>query len=361
MSTDDNKIKLEDLGYSDFFRNKKESDSNDSLIPARIIAEHKGEYILKNEVSEFSAKITGKMMFTASSREEYPAVGDWVLINIINKSQAVIYEILPRRATLKRKAVGSSDAQTIASNIDIAFIVESTDRDYSLNRLERYFALAKSGGIQPAIVLNKTDLITEAELETITKELKERFKDTNIYISSVLTGKGISDLKKDIKKGKTYCFIGSSGVGKSSIINVLLGKNLIKTGKISSHANRGKHITTHRQLFLMETGGLLIDTPGMREIGLLDSDEGIKDVYLDIYELIKGCKFSNCTHMHEPGCAVLAAVKSGVLDKARYQNFLKLVKENKHNTMTKLKKREKDYKFGKYVKQAMKNKIKKYK
>jgi ribosome biogenesis GTPase len=173
MNTDDNKIKLEDMGYSDFFRIKKESDCGDSLIAARIIAEHRGEYILKNEVSDFSAKITGKMMLEASAREDYPAVGDWVLISMLNESQAVIHEILPRLTTLKRKAVGSSDAQTIASNMDVAFIVESTDRDYSLNRLERYFALAASGGIEPAIVLNKTDLITEAELEIITKELKE--------------------------------------------------------------------------------------------------------------------------------------------------------------------------------------------
>ncbi|MBU2529743.1 MAG: GTPase RsgA, partial [Elusimicrobia bacterium] len=244
MNTGDNIIKLEDIGYSDFFVNKKESDSGDSLIPARIIAEHIGEYILKNEASDFSAKITGKMMLEASSREYYPAVGDWVLIIMLNKSQAVIHEILPRRTTLKRKMVGSSDAQTIASNIDVAFIVESTDRDYSLNRLERYFALAASGGIKPAIVLNKTDLITAEKLEIITKELKERFKDTNIYLSSVLSGKGISDLKKDIKKRRTYCFIGSSGVGKSSIINMLLGDNLMKTGKISTYANRGKHITT---------------------------------------------------------------------------------------------------------------------
>jgi ribosome biogenesis GTPase / thiamine phosphate phosphatase len=358
---DDNRIKLEDIGYSDFFKNKKESNSNDSLMPARIIAEHKGGYILRNELSEFSAKITGRMRFDSSSREDYPAVGDWVLINIINKEQAVIREVLSRRTILKRKFVGKSDAQVIASNIDVTFIVQSPDRDYSLNRFERYISLVKSGGIKPVIILNKTDLIDKVELERIINELKKRFKDTDIYTLSAVSGKGMSDLKKDIKKRLTYCFIGSSGVGKSSIINVLLGSDLIKTGEISAYADRGKHVTTHRQLFVLEKGGLLIDTPGMREIGLVDSDTGIKNVFTEIYELTEKCKFSNCTHIHEPGCAVLAAIKSGDLSEEKYQNYIKLAKEDKYNTMSKLEKKEKDYKFGKYIKEVLKSNIKKHK
>ncbi len=357
---DDNRIKLEDIGYSDFFKIKKESNSNDSLMPARIIAEHKGGYILRNEASEFSAKITGKMRFDSSSREDYPSVGDWVLINVTNEEQAVIREILPRQTILKRKLVGKSDAQIIASNIDIAFIVQSPDRDYSLNRFERYISLVKSGGIKPVIILNKTDLIDEAELERIINELKERFKDTDIYTVSAVSGKGILDLRKDIKKRLTYCFIGSSGVGKSSIINVLLGEDLIKTGEISAYADRGKHVTTHRQLFVLKEGGILIDSPGMREIGLVDSSAGVKNIFLEIYKLMENCKFSNCTHVHEPGCAVLAAIKSGDLSEEKYQNYLKLVKEDEYNTMSKFKKKEKDYKFGKHIKQVLKSKPKKY-
>ncbi len=330
-----------------------------SHIRARIIAEHKESYILRDGLSEYSAKITGKMRFAASTREDYPAVGDWVLITPLDKKQAVIHEILPRKAVLKRKSAGKTDVQIIASNIDVAFVVQSPDRDYSLNRFERYFSLAESGGIKPAVVLNKIDLIDELDLEWRISEIEDRFKGTDIYATSTVTGKGIADLMKGIKRGLTYCFLGSSGVGKSSLINRLLGKNLIKTGEISFHTNRGRHITSHRQLFILENGGLLIDNPGMREIGLLDSKAGIKTVFSKIQDLSKHCRFSDCTHTHEPGCAVLKAVKSGDLDKSKYENYIKLVRENEFHTMTRLEKREKDRDFGKFIKKAKKQ-IKKY-
>jgi len=354
------KLNLKDIGYSDFFEDNRRSTTDSNLTPARIIAEHKELYILKNEISEFPAKITGKMMFTASSREYYPAVGDWVLIKNLDGKQAIIREILPRKTVLIRKSSGKSDTQIIASNIDTAFIIQSPDRDYNLNRFERYLSLAKSGNIKPVIVLNKIDLISESDLEIKLSEIKTRFKNINIYTTSTMTGEGIADFKKSIKHGFTYCFIGSSGVGKSSIINMLLGEKLIKTGEISSHTNRGKHITTHRELFILENGGILIDNPGMREIGLLDSETGIKSVFYEIYDLSKKCKFSNCTHINEPDCAILAATNSGDLDKGKYDNYIKLLKENEYNTMTKLKKREKDRKFGKFIKTAKKQ-IKKYK
>ena len=354
------KIKLKDIGYSDFFEEKRKSATDNNLTPARIIAEHKELYILRNETSEFSAKITGKMMFTASYREDYPAVGDWVLIIVLDKKQAIIREILPRKTVLIRKSANKSDAQIIASNIDIAFVIQSPDRDYNLNRFERYLSLARSGNIKPVIVLNKTDLISESDLEKKLTEIKARFENTDIYTTSTITGKGIADFKKNIKQGVTYCFIGSSGVGKSSIVNMLMGENLIKTGEISSYTNRGKHITTHRELFILKNGGLLIDNPGMREIGLLDSEVVIKNVFSEIYGLSKKCKFSNCTHINEPNCAVLAAINSGTLDKNKYDNYIKLLKENEYSTMTKLEKREKDRKFGKFIKTAKKQ-IKRYK
>lgn len=347
-------IKLEDIGFSDFFKKNREFSNDDNFTPARIIAEHKELYILKNEVSELSAKITGKMMFTASSREDYPAVGDWVLITILDKEQAVIHEILPRKTILKRKASGKSDIQIIASNIDVAFIVESPDRDYSLNRFERYFSLANSEKIKPIIILNKIDLISDSDLDMKVSEIEDRFKDINIYSTSTITRKGIDNLKKEIKKGLTYCFIGSSGVGKSSIVNMLVGQDLIRTGEISSYTNRGKHVTTHRELFVLENGGLLIDNPGMREVGLTDSDTGIRNTYIEIRDLSENCRFSNCSHVQEPGCAVLEAIQSGELDNDKYENYMKLVKENEYNTMTKLEKREKDRRFGKFINQAKK-------
>lgn len=348
------KIKLKDLGYNDYFENNYSSIVPKNLILARIISEHKGLYILRDETHEFSAKITGKMRFTALSREDYPAIGDWVLTKKKDDKNAVIQEILPRKTVLQRKVVGKSELQIISSNIDIAFIVQSTDRDYSLNRFERYLSLVKSGNIKPVIVLNKIDLISDIELEIKVSEIKTRFHNIDVYITSIITGKGIDDLKSSIKKGLTYCFIGSSGVGKSSIINALMGNDLIETGEIGSYANRGKHITSSREVFILESGGLLIDTPGMREIGILDSDTGIKDTFFEIYEMSKECKFSNCKHINEPSCAVLEAVNSGDLDKDRYDNYIKLLKENEYNTMTKAKKREKDRNFGKFIKTSKK-------
>jgi len=317
-------------------------------------------YIVRNETSELSAKITGKMMFTASSRDEYPAVGDWVLITVVDEEHAIIHEILPRKTALKRKSVNSSDEQLIASNIDVALIVQSPDRDYNLNRFERYSTLAESENIKPVIVLNKTDLLSENELNEKISEIQKRLNNIEIHTTSIFTGEGIAGLRNSIKKGLTYCFLGSSGVGKSSIINILLGEDLMKTAEISSSSNRGRHITTHRELFILEKGGILIDNPGMREIGVLDSETGIKSVFSEIYELSKECKFSDCSHVNEPGCAVLKAISSGRLDKAQYDNYIKLVKENEYNTMTKLEKREKDRKFGQFIKTAKKQ-MKKYK
>jgi ribosome biogenesis GTPase / thiamine phosphate phosphatase len=353
-------IKLEDLGYSDFFEQNRGSVINSDLTPARIIAEHKELYFVRNDISVFSAKITGRMMHQASSRDDYPAVGDWVLIKALAKKQARIHGILPRKTVLKRKSVDGSEAQIIASNIDIVFVVQALDRDYNLNRFERYFTLAESGNIRPVIVLNKTDLISNIDLEARLTEIKDRFKDAHVYTTSIAAGTGIADLKKDIKKGLTYCFVGSSGVGKSSIINALLGEDLIKTGEINYQSNRGRHVTTHRELFVLEYGGLLIDNPGLREIGLLDSSAGMNDVFSDIYDLSKKCRYLDCTHQYEPGCAVLDAAKNGALNNDKYKNYLRLFRENDYNTMTSLEKREKDRKFGKFLKTAKKQ-IKKYK
>lgn len=348
------KIKLKNLGYSDYFENSYSSKDHQDLLPARIIAEHKGLYILRNETHEFSAKITGKMMFSASSREDYPAVGDWVLTKKSDENSYVIKEILPRKTMLQRKSSGGFDSQIIASNIDVAFIVQSPDRDYSLNRIERYLTLVKTGNIKPIIVLNKIDLISDVDLEMKISEIKTRFDNIDVYVTSAVSRKGIDDLKNSIKEGLTYCFIGSSGVGKSSIINTFLGEDLIKTGAISSHSNRGKHVTSSREIFILERGGLLIDTPGMREIGILDAETGIKDVFSEIDEMSKGCRFSDCSHINEPGCAVLESVSSEDLDQDLYDNYIKLLKENEYNTVSKVEKREKDKNFGKFIKTSKK-------
>lgn len=348
------KIKLKDLGYSDYFENNDHSIDHPDLLPARVMAEHKGSYILRNETLEFSARISGKMRFDATLRADYPAVGDWVLTKKKDEVNYIIKEILPRKTVLQRKSLNGLDLQIIATNIDVAFIVQSPDRDYNLNRIERYLALAKTGNIKPIIVLNKIDLLSDVELEMKMDEIKMRFDDIDIYLTSTVLSNGIDDLKNMTKEGLTYCFIGSSGVGKSSIINVFLGEELIETGEISSHADSGRHITSSRNIYLLESGALLIDTPGMREIGVVEADTGLEDVFSEIDEMAKGCRFSDCRHINEPHCAVLESVHSQTLDQEVYDNYIKLLKENEHYAMSKVEKRVKDKKFGKLIKTSKK-------
>ncbi|HNY98032.1 MAG TPA: GTPase RsgA, partial [Candidatus Pacearchaeota archaeon] len=249
---------LGDLGYNQFFEANRQRLGLGSFAVARVIAEFKEAYRIKNESGEYLAKITGKQMFEALSREDYPAIGDWVVMSDLGNQQAVINGILPRLTIIKRrsgdknKAGEKNDIQIIAANIDVAFVVESFDRDYNLNRFERYFAIAQDGGAEPAIILNKADLISQKDLDEKLAKIKERFLGIDVILTSVTKERGLDDLKKYITKGKTYCFLGSSGVGKSSLINKLLGEEIIKTGDISLTSDRGKHTTTARQMYFLE-------------------------------------------------------------------------------------------------------------
>lgn len=348
-------LKIEDLGWDEFFESDRVKLGLDIVQIARVIAEQRGAYKVKNTNGEYLAKITGKRIFTAVSREDYPAVGDWVAISESEAKKAVIQSILPRRTAMKRKYSGKDEIQIIATNIDVALVIESADRDYSLNRFERYFSIAGDGGIKSAIVFNKTDLISKEELDAKLAQIKDRFKDIDVIVTSALTDEGLDELKKYIARGKTYCFLGSSGVGKSSLINKLLGEGKIQTGEIGSHSGRGKHITTAREMYFLENGGIVIDNPGVREVGVTDVNAGIDGLFDEIVILAKKCKFVDCTHIHEPDCAVLSALKSGELNEDKYSNYIGLKKEADHYGLTEFEKREKNRQFGKFVKKAKKD------
>lgn len=345
-------ISIKDLGYNEFFEESRKKLTADNLEIARVISEYKGAYKVKNENGEYLGKVTGKQMFTAVSREDYPVVGDWVMISLSDGEQAVIREVLPRRTIIKRKYGSRNEEQIIASNVDVAFVVQAVDRDYNLNRFERYFAIIKSGGIRPVIILNKTDLISKEELEVKKNEIRDRFKNTDFILTSSLSNEGLKELGSYIEKGKTYCFLGSSGAGKSTLINKLLGQDIIKTNEISARSDRGKHTTTRREIFLLLDGGIVVDNPGMREIGMTDDGSGVNDLFDEIKNLAKGCKYPDCTHVHEPGCMVLAALKAGKLNEDQYSNYINLKKEADYYSMNKLERREKDKKFGKFVKRS---------
>jgi len=353
-------IKIEDLGYDSFFESNQKKLKLDDFEVARVIAQHKGAYKVKNASGEYLAKITGKQMFDAAGREDYPAVGDWVAISEADKEHAVIQKVLPRKTIIKRRRgdknrIGEkNETQIIAANIDVALIIESVDRDYNLNRIERYFAIARDSDIKPAVILNKIDLISEEELNLKLSQIKNRLGDVDIIPTSTLTDEGLAELKEYIAKGKTYCFLGSSGVGKSSLINKLLRERIIKTGSVSSYSGRGKHVTTSREMYFLADGGIVIDNPGVREVGMTDVSVGIDDIFDEINTLAKKCKYNDCTHMHEPGCEVLAAVKSGQLDEEKYSNYISLKKESEYFEMNEMEKREKDRQFGKFINKAKK-------
>ena len=346
------KFTLEALGYNEFFKLSQRKLGLVNYPVARVVAEYREVYKVRNSEGEFLAKVTGKHMFTAVRREDYPAVGDWVAIEGLPENKALVRGILQRKTILKKKYSNKQENQIIATNIDTAFIVESMDRDYNLNRFERFFILAIEGNITPVMILNKIDLISKAELDMRINKIKRRFNSVAIIATSTLMKDGLNDLRNYIESGKTYCFLGSSGVGKSSLINGLLQKDEIKTREMGVVTGKGKHTTTTREMYFIENGGLVIDNPGTREVGIADSDVGIEAVFDGISNLSKGCKYSNCTHMHEPGCVVLKALEEEKLDKDKYTNFIKLKKEAEFYKMNNVEKRKKNRKFGKFIKKA---------
>lgn len=351
---------IKDLGYDHFFESNHKKPEYLGLPVARVIAEHRGLYEVRDSEKIYLAKITGKQMFDASSRDSYPAVGDWVVIDKPDREHAIIRSILPRKTIIKRQNVTKNKTQILATNIDVAFIIESGDRDYNLNRIERYFTLAHDGGVKPAIILNKIDLLAQEEIDRKRNELQKRFPDTDIIFTSTVTKEGLEKLRRYIQKEKTYCFLGSSGVGKSSLINTLLENNLIKTDNISVKTERGKHTTTKRELCVLGSGGIVIDNPGMREVGILNTNNGINDYFEELSTTATTCKYVNCSHTNEPGCEILLSLHSGKLDEEQYSNYIKLKKEAVYAGMTNFEKRRKDRQFGKLIKTAKKE-LSKYK
>lgn len=361
MESETRKFKIVDLGYNSFFEASRIDMGLADFAVARVVAEHKGGYRVKNEKGEFWAKIKGKQIFKALSREDFPAVGDWVVIDEIDEQQVMIQMILPRKTIMKRKfgdkdRLGQKDKiQVIAANIDVALVIESVDRDFSLNRFERYFSIARNSGIEIAVILNKTDLLALEELAQKIDQIQKRLGTVQVIPTSTLTKQGLAELAHYIEKGRTYCFLGSSGVGKSTLINKLLGTEDIKTGSIGEHSGRGTHVTTSREMYFLENGGIVIDNPGVREVGITDAQEGIDNLFDEIATLATQCKYFDCTHVHEPGCAVLAAVKAGDLAEGQYANYISLKKEAQQYSLNKREKRNKNRQFGRFINKAKKS------
>jgi len=349
-------MKLEDLGYNlKLEKLRKENNLNDFEI-GRIISEHKERYIIKTEKGEFEAEITGNLRFSAKNREDFPAVGDWVAISTYDSDSAIIHKILPRFSIIKRQAVGQfGEIQIIATNIDYAFLVQAVDRDFNINRLERYLTICNSSKVKPVIILSKTDLIDELQMNEILKAIHTRIKNVPVIAISNETHNGYEAVNSFIGKGKTYCMLGSSGVGKSTLLNNLSGKTKMRTDTISHSTNKGRHVTSHRELIILENGGILIDNPGMREVGIADSANGLEITFDTIFELSQHCRFKDCTHTNENGCVIIEAVEKGEIDQSSYGNYLKMEREKAHFESTVAERRVKDKEFGKFLKNYKKD------
>lgn len=342
---------LEDLGFNSALEKFRKDNSLEVFEAGRITAEHKERYIVKTSGGEYEAEITGNMRFSARSREDFPAVGDWVALSVFDHDTALIQRIYPRQSVIVRTAVGKTgERQVIAANIDLAFIMQAADRDYNINRLERYLTISYESGVTPVIVLTKTDLTGEGNVANIIEGIKQRISGVQVIPISNISGSGYDEIRELVTKGKTCCMLGSSGVGKSSLMNNLAGRSIMQTGSISESTNKGRHITSHRELVILENGGMLIDNPGIREVGIADSDSGLEITFNQIYDLAKGCKFDDCTHTNETGCRVIEAVEEGTLDNSSYQNYLKMEREKAHFEETAFEKRKKEKAFGKIMK-----------
>lgn len=349
-------MRLIDLGFNDELEDFRINNNLQDFEIGRVILEHKERYIVKTEKGEFESEITGNLRFSAKGREDFPAVGDWVALTIFESNFAIIHKILPRFSTISRQAVGQfGELQIIAANIDYALIVQAVDRDFNVNRLERYLTICYSSKVSPILVLTKIDLIDELKKSEIVESINKRIDNLPIFTISNETLDGYDAFLPKIEKGKTFCLLGSSGVGKSTLLNKLSGCNKMKTDTISQSNNKGRHTTSHRELIVSETGAILIDNPGMREVGIVDSANGLEVTFDRIINISQNCKFKNCTHTIEAGCLVLEALQKGEIDEKSYNNYLKMEKEKCHFESSVYEKRKKDKDFGKMLRDYKKD------
>ncbi len=298
------------------------------LYLGRVTVEHRSFYRIATECGEVLARVSGKSMYRALDRVDYPAVGDWVVLDRVSDEQgeAVIHGVLERKSKFSRKVAGSRvEEQIVAANIDTVFICMALNRDFNLRKLERYLSQAWDSGATPVVLLTKADLCQD--LDQKIRETSEVAVGVQLLPISVVSGYGLEALMAMIVSGRTYALIGSSGVGKSTVVNCLSGEAIQETQAVRENDDRGRHTTTHRELIVLPSGGIFIDTPGMRELQLLDVSEGIDGSFGDISEIACRCRFSDCKHQDEPGCAVRAAIEEGLLPVHRFESYLKLKKE----------------------------------
>jgi ribosome biogenesis GTPase / thiamine phosphate phosphatase len=321
------KSDLRQYGWNTFFEERFQPYAEKGYSAGRIAIEHTHMYTIYSEYGELLGEISGKMRHEAQGTEAFPAVGDWVVLSPRpEEKKATIHAVLPRKSKFSRKAAGPNmEEQILASNVDTLFLVSSLNKDFSVRRLERYLIMAWESGAIPVVILSKADLCEDVVKKIL--EVEAVAIGVSVYVVSSLTGQGFDGLKTYIREGSTVALLGSSGVGKSTLINRLVGHEVLKVQEIREDDEEGRHTTTHRELIVLPEGGIVVDTPGMREFGLWDGSGGIQETFEDITALGKQCRFADCQHEKEPGCAVRGAVREGTLSNDRLNSFWKLQKE----------------------------------
>ena len=321
-------MSLTELGWNEHFEQHR---PEGELVLGRVAVEHRGAYAVYADGGEAWAELAGKLRYEAAGRGELPAVGDWVAMQLRPEGRATIHAVLPRRTKISRKVnLGETEEQVLAANVDTIFLVSSLNRDLNVRRIERYLATAWESGAEPAVILNKADLCPVEQRAELIAQVDAIAFGVPVHTVSAVTREGLDELAPYFGPGRTVVLLGSSGVGKSTLINSVLGTEQLETREIREGDGRGRHTTTHRELIVVPGGGLVIDTPGMREVQLWIADEGLEEAFEDVTELFGRCRFTDCAHESEPGCAVKEALASGTLPPERWESYLKLQRELEH-------------------------------
>ena len=334
---------------------EKSAEHFEGLTVSRVLSQEKGLYRLISSHGEKWGEVSGRFLYGIRSKSEYPAVGDFVMVDWSNnEGNAIIHHVLPRKSSFIRKAAGEkNEEQVVAANIDTIFLCMSLNSDFNLRRLERYVSIAWNSGAKPVVILTKSDLCDD--LETKLTEVSSVATGVDIVVTNTINQNGYEQIYPYLAEGKTIAFIGSSGVGKSTLINCLLGEKHLETNGLRND-DKGRHTTTHRELILLPFGGIVIDTPGMRELGMWDAESGIDQTFSDIEKLAQHCRFRDCTHSgNEPGCAVWEAVEHGDISVDRFRSYQKLMNENRYTENSHAYLTEKKQKFKNISKMNKKN------
>ncbi|MCE1189255.1 MAG: ribosome small subunit-dependent GTPase A [Ignavibacteria bacterium] len=339
------------LGFSQWLADNSLPAIPKDFTIARVISVNKNSYLISTGTSDMYVELSGKFLFNSDSTLDLPTVGDWITAQIFdNDTFGIIHDILPRKTIIRRKAAGKKiDYQLIAANIDIAIIIQALDSNYNPRRLERYLVMVHESHITPVVFLSKKDLLTPQEVEARVHDIRSMLPDLEVIAFSNSTDSDIAMVRQYFQPQKTYCLLGSSGVGKTTLLNNLLEQESYKTQPIREKDGRGRHTTTRRELTILPGEAIIIDTPGMREFGIMDAEQGLDETFSEIVILAEECRYDNCTHTVETGCAVKAAVESGKIAKERYENYLKMVKESAFYEMSYHERKQRERQFGKMM------------